>query len=352
MSSKNLSLQPRACEVCHQREDLLRCSGCQAVYYCGRDHQASDRPRHKKACSATKKFRAHFEQEEQKLRDHPGDWLTPANLFENAVGRFWGIHETRPYMRARYKSVDILLQLFGDAGGRVDVVQTALDHLLDMIRLCRGDNMGLRDIVPALYIRLGRDQEAYDFMKWYATTGNESDYDWGDMDLPFLDVKDADVFESPKKFWVDKGWLDLSHSAAVALIKVRVLLDLQAIQNATSALRGTVPQEIIDTIRGQLVGSVVASRPGILMGGTDEIARLVETIKGQVGYMYKAMNKYNPHFWRLMLSNGAAAADSRPDSAYSPKTEEEACLVISYNYASWAETPGAIAAIRTLSKVI
>lgn len=132
--------------------------------------------------------------------------MTPPNLFEEHTGRFWGIFETRDYMRARYSMVDTMLMSYGTAGGLVDLIETCLHHLLDMITLCRGDNMGLRDLIPALYIRLGRDQDAYDFIKWYATTGSESDYDWGDMSLPFLDTKNADVLApSPQGLHSGRG---------------------------------------------------------------------------------------------------------------------------------------------------
>ncbi len=93
-------------------------------------------------------------QEEQKLRDHPGDWMMAANAFESSVGHFWGITLTREYMRARYALVEAL----GKVNTR-DAVQAQLDHLLDMLRLCRGDNMGVRYLVPHLMLRLNQDQE-------------------------------------------------------------------------------------------------------------------------------------------------------------------------------------------------
>jgi hypothetical protein len=277
--------------------------------------------------------------------------FTPPNIFENGVGHFWGIHETRAYMRARYHMVDIMLQVFGAPGGRVDAVQEALDNLLDMLRLCRGDNMGVRDLVPHLYTRLNKEQAAYDFLKWYATTGSESNYDWGDMDLLYLDVKDADVLEEPLEVWANGQYLSLSHIAAVTLIKVRILLDLQSAQNTSRALNGTVPQEIIELIRGQLVGSVVESRPEILMGGTEKLSSLIQEIKDQVITLYKSVNTYNPHFWRLMLSDPYAAASQRP-GMYSHETKEEACLMIGYCLASWVETPRAFDLIRDLSKTV
>ncbi|KPM46402.1 hypothetical protein AK830_g103 [Neonectria ditissima] len=280
----------------------------------------------------------------------PGDAFFQANPFETGVGHFWGISETRPYMTARYKLVDTLMKNFGGQGGHVDAVQTALDHLLDMLRLCRGDNMGVRDVAPAMFVRLGKDQAAYDFLKWYETTGAEEDYDWGNTELGFLNLKGADVLEPLGDMW-STGYLGFSHAVVVLLLKVRVLLDLQAIQNATRVLHDTVPPEIIQLVRDQLVGSVVGSRSDILNSGPDKIATLIQSIKGQVKQLYKTTNNYNDHFWKWMLKDPAYAIAARPE-AYSAKTEEEAFLVIGYTYYAWAETPGAIDMIKSLRKAI
>ncbi|KAG4272979.1 hypothetical protein FPRO04_10059 [Fusarium proliferatum] len=348
-------LTPRACELatCGEADkDLLkRCSSCKAVYYCGASHQMTDRSHHKNACTIIKKARKAVEKEEQELRDHPGDMFTPPNIFENGVGHFWGIHETRAYMRSRYHMVDVLLQVFGTPGGKIDAVQEALDNLVDMLRLCRGDNMGVRDLVPHLYIRLNRDQEAYDFVKWYATTGSESKYDWGDMDQPYLDIRDADVLEEPLETWANGKYLSLGHVAAVTLIKVRILLDLQSAQNAARALNGTIPPEIVGLIRGELVGSAVAGRPDILMGSTDHLTKLIKKVKSQIVKLYRSVNEYNPHFWRLMLSCPVSAASQRP-GMYSHETKEEACLMIGYCLASWVETPGAFQLMMDLSQTV
>ncbi|KAL8976145.1 MAG: hypothetical protein Q9205_007795, partial [Flavoplaca limonia] len=93
----------------------------------------------------------------------------------------------------------------------LDAVSSAAEHVRDMLRLNRSDNMGVRDMLPALYVRLGRDQDAYDFIKWNGTTGSSRYYDWGNMDLPYLDVVDADVFESPRYLWA-KGLTSVTWS--------------------------------------------------------------------------------------------------------------------------------------------
>ncbi|RQM08699.1 hypothetical protein DH86_00000423, partial [Scytalidium sp. 3C] len=52
---------------------------------------------HKVACDLIKKAQKELDTQERELRAHPGDFATPANPFETAVGHFWGILDTRPY---------------------------------------------------------------------------------------------------------------------------------------------------------------------------------------------------------------------------------------------------------------
>ncbi|KAN0096373.1 hypothetical protein V8E51_015178 [Hyaloscypha variabilis] len=332
-----LSLALR-CPVCSSTEHLLRCQGCKVQVYCGREHQVSDRDAHKKACNGVKKAQQVLDIEEQKLRAHPGDFMTPPNLFEEGVGHFWGIHETRSYMRARYALIEALLKI-----QTPHAVQSALTHALDMLRLCRGDNIGVRECMPGMFLRLGKDQECYDFIKWYFTTGQDSHYDWGDMDLPFLDVKDADAFESVKLY--TGQFSDISFVVAVALIKFRLLLDIKALQNST-VLGEKVPQELLDNIRAQLVSSIVAGNKEIMQ--SEDQTALIKELESQVEELYKAVKKSNKYFWPALLRPGNNLT-ARPQM-YSMGTSEHMQLVLQYSYASWVETPGAIDMIRELSE--
>lgn len=91
--------------------------------------------------------------------------------------------------------------------GTVADVQNALEQFNDMLRLCRSDKLrlcrndklGARDIVPHLLLWLGRDQEWYDFLKWWATIDDKDHYngrdDRNDATLPYLDIHGADPFE-------------------------------------------------------------------------------------------------------------------------------------------------------------
>jgi tetratricopeptide (TPR) repeat protein len=72
--------------------------------------------------------------------------------FEEHVGHFWGVIETRPYMRARFGYAECLW-----SAGRRD---EALGHLQELLRLNPGDNQGVRDLLLPRLLELGRDDEA------------------------------------------------------------------------------------------------------------------------------------------------------------------------------------------------
>lgn len=95
------------------------------------------------ACKDVAKKRSHLNKVEQELRAEPPDFMTPPNVLETSVGKFWGIIATRPHMRTRFTLTDAMSAIHTSAGEHA-----RLDHLLDMLRLCRGDNLGVRFIVP------------------------------------------------------------------------------------------------------------------------------------------------------------------------------------------------------------
>lgn len=206
---ETLILAPRICAVCGEKAGLLFCTGCRVVHYCGRKHQEDHRPAHKSACNAIKKATLALEKEETKLRSMLPD------VFDTQVGRFWGIVETRDYMMTRFVAAKAILRV-----NNVDAVEKALSHLKDMLRLCRSDNLGMRDIVPFLHLRLGQEQECYDFLKSWLVDGS-------DGRKPNTDIRDADAFE-----YVD-GFIptaEPAHLVALTLLKLRLYLDFRAYQ--------------------------------------------------------------------------------------------------------------------------
>lgn len=78
---------------------------------------------------------------------------------EETIGVFWGIIETRPYMRARYNKILILKEL-----GRYT---EAIKECEELLKLCESDNMGVRYILMGLYCVLEKFDECVELFKKY-----------------------------------------------------------------------------------------------------------------------------------------------------------------------------------------
>jgi tetratricopeptide (TPR) repeat protein len=84
--------------------------------------------------------------------------IGPAS-FRDDVGYFWGLLETRPYMRARAGLARALWAL----RQRED----AVEHLRDMLRLNPNDNQGVRFTLTAWLLNLDRDEELAQLLQKY-----------------------------------------------------------------------------------------------------------------------------------------------------------------------------------------
>ena len=71
--------------------------------------------------------------------------------FEEYVGYFWGVFETRPYMRARAALAEALWAL--------DRREEAVEHHREMLRLNPNDNQGVRDLQVEWLLWLERYEE-------------------------------------------------------------------------------------------------------------------------------------------------------------------------------------------------
>jgi tetratricopeptide (TPR) repeat protein len=80
-----------------------------------------------------------------------GERALGPETFEEDAGYFWGILETRPYMRARAGLAECLWQL-----GKRD---EAIGHLQEMLRLNPNDNQGIRYLLVNRLLETGRDDE-------------------------------------------------------------------------------------------------------------------------------------------------------------------------------------------------
>lgn len=68
-------------------------------------------------------------------------------FFKENVGYFWGLIETRPYMRVRAQLAQLLYQ--------ADKMDEAIEHYEELLRLNPGDNQGLRYSLLGCYLEQG-----------------------------------------------------------------------------------------------------------------------------------------------------------------------------------------------------
>lgn len=88
-----------------------------------------------------------------------GERALGPEAFQRHVGHFWGILETRPYMRARLGMAHGLWS----AGRREEAVL----HLQDMLRLNPGDNQGVRYTLAGFLFFLDRDDDLAQLLQQY-----------------------------------------------------------------------------------------------------------------------------------------------------------------------------------------
>jgi len=88
-----------------------------------------------------------------------GERALGSEAFEEDTGHFWGILETRPYMRAR-AGLAAILWLQGER-------RKAIEHYWDMLRLNPNDNQGIRDTLINCLLEVGDDTGARELLGRY-----------------------------------------------------------------------------------------------------------------------------------------------------------------------------------------
>ena len=85
-----------------------------------------------------------------------------AEYFEDERGHFWGLIETRPFMRAMADLVFALLDW-----GTPEQIEEAIDVQEEMLELNPNDNQGVRDILAGCYLRRKRYDDTARLLERY-----------------------------------------------------------------------------------------------------------------------------------------------------------------------------------------
>ncbi|PWY93099.1 hypothetical protein BO94DRAFT_532868 [Aspergillus sclerotioniger CBS 115572] len=328
------------CGHCGQTKNLRRCSGCQLMFYCSKDHQKAQHSAHKTACHAVSRARVFHNRAAAPIIHTCGGPVTltsiPQVVRDNReVFQGW-MHD---YLFSKYLLTEVM-----DKINTRHAVQERLDLLLSLVHVFRADEVGTRWKIPALLIRLKRDQESYDFMKWFCLAKKPDPIDEMNPALPFLDLKNADALENVTPFitdWEVTPLVERVHTMlALTLLKVRLVLDLRMVETVGTAIGGAILPEILIHIQAHVVESSVISKDRALLARWDHAATITELEK-QIRVLMETVQRFNQHLWSTLADGQSPMA-----IVYTSGSPEEAASIVTQCHAAWSESPGAIAFIK------
>jgi hypothetical protein len=246
---------------------------------------------------------------------------------------FLGSGAARSYMKAHCKFVEALLKIKTPVA-----TEKALQNLLAMLEV-DGANGVVNTMVPAHMIRLGMDQEAYNFVKWWRFKACDPNYYAGNALPPHIkvDLKDANKWEDPQTLG-SYNW-NLTHLATTTLIKIKLLFKLYALEENQNSDRW-LSQDLLKDLRYGLDIPVICCGEAYAIPA-QEHAALAERLIKQIESLMAQMDKDSRSFWPALLDPGQHLNTQRTGKR-SLRFIERMQQALQWTYDGWNETPGAI----------
>ena len=91
--------------------------------------------------------------------------LKKERLFDKCRGDFWGLLETRPYMRARSRRIELYIDL--------GMMKLAEKECEEMLELCSNDNLGMRYTLMHIYALFEEEDKALKLFEKYSEDGTQ-----------------------------------------------------------------------------------------------------------------------------------------------------------------------------------
>ena len=226
-----------------------------------------------------------------------------------------------------------------------DAVQLALDHPLDMLRISKSDeHLGVRKWVPGLFLRLDRDQDAYDFIKWWHYEEAHAGFDWSDMSQPWCGLHNHDAAEPMGEIfkWMS-GSCVLAHVGMLCLIKLRLSLDLQDVAQHIDIAGGRLSQAALDKLPLLALKSAMKTNRDLRQDVTEGKDLQVHVMMAELmarGLFIIVMHDLNKYYWDALLQPDSHI-DEFPTWA-ADGSREEAQIALHQALYAWQEAPGAM----------
>ena len=318
-------------------EELLLCTGCRLMKYCSKRCQREDWSTHKENCREIQKAKKAMDREEKEMLRLEG-----GGVIQQYMGHVWGNIDCRDYCRARLRFADSYLTMAHEEE-HASMYEAGLKHYLELQRLIRSDNMGLRDKTPFIMINLNRHDDAYNFIKFWSTV----DEDFWCEPKPFLEgewmyLKDQDRFEDPALFIGKKSYMStsLAHLVALLILKLSIIAkhtaDLQVFKSVWEHMENDKRWGALMDTRDCLKQHMV---------GNSKHFALMESQRNHIEFLFARITKANKVFLKAVLNPEPLRSQPYP-SSYSHGSPEEAFLVLNDCCRTFHRLPGALKRIQ------
>ncbi|KAI4651160.1 uncharacterized protein J4E79_009359 [Alternaria viburni] len=315
------------CRICPEKKNLIICSDCNAMFYCSSEHQALNKKTHQTLCDRLQELHGLIAGSEDALKRNSGDAGTPKDPFRTAGGRFWEYEATREYM---YRRRDLLYELY--SVNTTAAVQQALDEAFALLQLDSADHLQMRCLVPWLLLRLKRDQDCYDFCKWWVTKGTSEEHDWTSETLPLVG---EDAFESLEVFErIREPGSTAPASESFTFLLAILLVKLRMVYEMKFQKHGKTSTEVKDS-KSAIILSIVDSRV------KEEWIPLIQSVENQARTLYRAVAGANKHFWPAFLNRADDGLEDAPPESAGVGDEAEMKIKLRECMNAWLESLGA-----------
>ncbi|KAK8218851.1 hypothetical protein IWZ01DRAFT_494122 [Phyllosticta capitalensis] len=304
------------CRVCNRGESIFLCNHCNVVPYCSREHMMGDKAAHRRFCRKINQARVLVNECDAGLQGRARyDWNEDSDSP-------WQWPSFDKYMKARRLEVQTLM-----AVDTFEAYEKAWLQARDMILLARRDQLEIYFHLPYLLLRMGKEQELYDYLTWFETY--VPDQHFRDFENTNDEHKDADFFGPVDIFC--RPYSDLNTAFTVMPLKGKILLDLQKMLDG---------HEVSQIVTKRLDDPSVVHYPSQhcwLIHHTDE----------QIRQLFRAIKQTWPWMWPAFL---------RPHRhlkvnyfGWIEGTELEVCFAPQRTHKLWKLMPEVIEMFRNLA---
>ncbi|KAL8651901.1 MAG: hypothetical protein Q9226_004490 [Calogaya cf. arnoldii] len=330
------------------------CKVCEVTLYCSRTHRNCDHDSHIICCLSVAEARNSLKDKEFKWRSDDDD---DYDFFYEDPERSFFIRPISIPIERLASDVDSYLNEpeFFEAGcqyieflirtSTFDALRLAAEKACLMLRCFPSDPMNLRSDLPGVYLRLGRDHEAYSLVKW-CQLNQLSDQDIHKLYpvVPYLDITDANVFEQPTDIIsAINDDPSLVNMFCVTLLKIKILVDITSLQQIR-ALHQKLPPELVNLVQGFIPITDAVRNNHQIMSKAD-YTDLIADVTDQIKMCLEAVEKANIHLWPSLVNPDLRPGGSRHRPSNDIRTVD---FVLDRCYEAWVETPGAIDIIKRL----